>query len=480
MFDIFSSLLPAKQNGTVSLDKAAELLKTSPAAIEAFEKAYFAAALNEQDDNFFHMNSRQAAEQNHERNMEIPAESDMERADALCRRIVDELLAQTTVYQFDGDLSTPNSIQHFPALPAGQPMVSNSDINAVPAAIRPQLSGELMAKSFDEPSYPHLLYFLDQMRRSKNEKYKQTCYNMFRQGMEILDLDAITYKIIQTNRNSMGHWLPALVEACRGQDFFKIPATRIASVPLPLLQLTRCEYTELTPATLSIVDRWAYEAFHLNEEKSYFIKTGVYSSKYDFRNAKVTGAKEIRELGEYLLFIHYQACQMASPLTTPTIYGAGTTTEWVVRDFIEDKENNPCIYKGMPLHTEYRVFLDADTKEVIGISPYWEPETMKKHFKNGAGTSIHDAHDYAVYKAHESVLMSRYEANKDAVVEHIRSILPRLNLTGQWSLDVMQNGDDFYLIDMAIAENSAFYNCVPPQLRKPSTENWIPQLSDHT
>ncbi|MBR0283080.1 MAG: RICIN domain-containing protein, partial [Oscillibacter sp.] len=31
----------------------------------------------------------------------------------------------------------------------------------------------------------------------------------------------------------------------------------------------------------------------------------------------------------------------------------------------EDKENNPCIYKGMPLHTEYRVFVDFDTDEVL-------------------------------------------------------------------------------------------------------------------
>lgn len=54
--------------------------------------------------------------------------------------------------------------------------------------------------------------------------------------------------------------------------------------------------------------------------------------------------------------------------TQPSIYGAATTNEWVVREFIKDKENNPCIYKGLPLHTEYRVFIDADTKEVLGIN----------------------------------------------------------------------------------------------------------------
>ena len=43
------------------------------------------------------------------------------------------------------------------------------------------------------------------------------------------------------------------------------------------------------------------------EDKEYFIKTGTYSSKFDFRNARVSGPKEVRELGEYLLFIHFHA-----------------------------------------------------------------------------------------------------------------------------------------------------------------------------
>ena len=57
-----------------------------------------------------------------------------------------------------------------------------------------------------------------------------------------------------------------------------------------------------TRATLDIVDEFCRQVFSLDETKEYFIKNGVYSSKYDFRNAHVKGAKEVRELGEYLLF----------------------------------------------------------------------------------------------------------------------------------------------------------------------------------
>lgn len=75
---------------------------------------------------------------------------------------------------------------------------------------------------------------------------------------------------------------------------------------------------------------------------------------------------------------------MASPLNNRCFYGANTTNEWVVREYIKDKENNPTIYNGLPLHTEYRVFVDFDTKEILGASPYWRSDVMKNEFKKSA------------------------------------------------------------------------------------------------
>ena len=460
-------------------DAIAELLRVNPDALAAFEAAYAKHALNQEPDGFFSTNSRQAADAKHGVNAAEPRKA-VADADVLelQRRIVDELLAQTEIYTFDGKLVKTSKLA---ALPAGTEPVENSDINCFPAELRPQLSGNLMQVDINEPSYPHLLWFYERYQNGKNQKVRMDAYHHFRQGLDILDLDAVTYEIIGTNPNSMGHWLPQLVTACAGQEFFKIPATTIAKVPMTLLQLTRQEYQAMTQTTLNIVNQWAQAAFQLDTEEEYFIKTGTYSSKYDFRNAHVHGAKEVKELGEYLLFIHYQALQMASPLCTPCIYGVSTTNEWVVREFIHDKENNPSIYKGLPLHTEYRVFVDCDTDQVIGIAPYWEPETMKQRFGHGTdANSPHQLHDYVVYKAHEETLMSRYHENKDQIVAHIKSILPDLNLKGQWSIDVMQNGDDFWIIDMALAENSAFYEYVPEKLRNPSEENWIPQLPSAT
>lgn len=465
----------AKKKPVLSRDDIIRLLKTNPEALAAFEATYQTRVLNEEDipDNFFKMNSRQAVQEARDAQA-LPAPVDLEQS---IQAIVEELAAQTKVYIFDGDLNLPGRIEQVKALPAAdENLTSKETLMAIPAEHRPQLTGSLMTRDMPNDAAPEVLFFYKKFQEEQNQKKKASAYHHFRQGLDIMDLDPLLYAIIDQNKNSMGHWLPTLVDACMGQDFLKIPATRIVKVPLTLLQLTRVEYQSLTPTTREILNRWAMRVFDLDESKDYFIKTGTYSSKFDFRNAKVTGAQEVRELGEYLLFIHFQALQMASPLAQPCIYGASTTTEWVVRDFIADKENNPCIYKGLPLHTEYRVFVDTDTDEVIGISPYWEPDTMKKHFEAGAGSNVHDAHDYAVYKAHEETLMGRYHANKDAVIDHIREILPKLDLSGQWSIDVMQNGDEFYIIDMALAEQSAFYKCVPEALRRPSKENWLPML----
>ena len=57
--------------------------------------------------------------------------------------------------------------------------------------------------------------------------------------------------------------------------------------------------------------------------------------------------------------------------------------------------------------------------------------------------------------------MDRYEKNKELVLKHIKEMLPKVQLLGQWSVDIMQNGDVFYLIDMALAKNSALNDCVP-------------------
>ena len=293
-------------------------------------------------------------------------------------------------------------------------------------------------------------------------------YGMFRSGLETLDLSPTLYKILDNSVEQMGYWLPKVA----GISSLKIPNTKIIKVPLSLLQLGRVfEYGQLTPTTFKIINEYCKKVFELDLNGTYFIKNGVFSSKFDFRNAKVTTPQEVSELGQYLFYIHQQACQMASLLNNKSIYGCGTTTEWVVREYIESPIKET-IYMGLPLNTEYRIFVDFDTKTIISDNQYWNKEVMNKRFKENRNN--HDIHDVITYNMASERLEKTYKENINKVRDMVQELLDNnIEMTGQWSIDIMQVENDFYLIDMALAENSFYYNSVPKELRKPTTEKWL-------
>ena len=442
----FLSLFKKKQ---LTKEQVAQLLNTSTEALAKFEEAYqnVSDEANKQSGNFFKLNSRDVSQ-----NTII----DDKYINEITNRIVSEL---TVDRKLIGNA------------------VTKDEVEVIDKALRPQLTGTMYCKDIGADSSNMLLFEYSKWLETGDIHW----YHMFRQGLDLLDLDPITYKILGMNPASMGFWFPALKYAVDKQSFFKVPETKIVRVPLPILQLTHMDYFQLNPTTLKIVDEWAKKVFELDENKTYFIKTGTYSSKFDFRNAKVTSPTEVNEIGQYLLFIHHQALCMShydlSGKNQPIIYGVSTTNEWVVREYIEDKENLPCIYHGMPLHTEYRLFVDFDTKEVLGNVMYWDSETMKKRFSQCDDSDSADMkHDYIIYCKEERRLTETFTNNKDNVTKHIEMLLKDINLTGQWSIDVMQNGDEFWIIDMAPAYMSALSNKLSIQLNKPA-ENWLPDLS---
>ena len=460
-----------KEKALITKNELAKLLKTNPNALDAFEMAYNKSLINNENvsDDFFETNAKQAG------TLFEYADELTENMKTICLDIVDELLGETTIFTYKNEES-----KTFPPMISNKEPVSLQQLNSFPLHLRPQLTGTMMQRDVNEKASLAVLTYYRKFLNEKNPIKRKSFYDRFRQGLDILDLDPILYEIIGTNKNSIGYWLPPLAKAVSKQNFFRIPDTTIIKVPLTLLQLTRLPYHAMTPATLFIVNEYCKQAFELDSKKEYFVKTGTYSSKFDFRNAHVHGEKEVRELGQYLLYIHFQALQMASPLCKPSIYGVSTTNEWCVREFLPDLDipKNPCIYKGLPLRTEYRVFVDFDTGKIIGISPYWEPETMKKRFSHeNDASSPHQIHDYVIYKAHEETLMKRYHKNKHMVMEHVETLIQNINLTEQWSIDIMENGGTFHIIDMALAANSALVECVPKHLLKPIKEDWIPKLN---
>ena len=471
MFE-FLKKKPEKDKEELDLDMLAEFLGSSRGALEAFEKEYRKSLIRSESDNFYDHSVKEMSQEVRTTSVD---DFDKRYLSEIVERIVDELVSETSGFRVkDGKVTAllPSKTDIIP--------VMMDELKKVPEPLRPMLTGSFYKRDISRDNYKDLLWALKKSMEETDPAKKKAFYGHFRIGLDTLDLDPVIYEMLSMNRNSIGNWLPAIAGACAREGFFKIPDTVVVRVPLPVLQLTRLDYTSINLTTLKIVDEWAMRVFGLDVSREYFIKTGIFSSKFDFRNARVKGEKEVRELGEYLLFIQNQATMYASYLNTDmngkslAIYGAATTDQFAVRDFIADKEDNPCIYNGMPLHTEYRVFAEfGKNARILGISPYWRPDVMKKRLGNAASNK--DRHDYVIYRMHEEKLMKRYEKNKDKVLSHIRGLLPYADLEGQWSIDVMQNGDEFYLIDMATADTSALNDCVSPSLLKKSPERWLPE-----
>lgn len=442
-----------RKNRQEKLDGLAELIKNDPGLRTAFEKQYKIADFI-LDDSATVKNMRQQTDR----------KADTSRLEKLKDRIVDELML---ISDNKTDLLTDKQSEN---------AVQKEDIESFPEEIRPQLAGHLIHVDCDPNSSGSLALFLDRYALADNPREKLEMYRRIRYGIDILDIDPVIYELLGRDVNSIEYWFYRIKDAAEKENFFKIPETKIVQVPLPILQLTRLDYASLTQTTKDIVNKWCMKAFDLDESKSYFVKTGVFSYKYDFRNQKVSG-DEVKCLGEYLLFISNYAVMLESPLSNAqgmSRYGAATTRTWCVREFIEDKENNPTIYHGLPLHTEYRVFVDFADKKILGITPYWREDVMEKRFAED--NNIHDRHDYIIYKSYKDVMYQRYNDNKQKVLNHIQSLLTYADFSGlpdQWSVDIMQNGDDFYIIDMALAGGSALHDCVPEELIKPAHEDLI-------
>ncbi|MCR6108667.1 hypothetical protein HXA34_20440 [Salipaludibacillus agaradhaerens] len=255
------------------------------------------------------------------------------------------------------------------------------------------------------------------------------------------DLTEKTYSRFADNPNSLYNWHPAVEAAIDvSTTELKSPKTKVMRLPIELAQFIRIEYQDTAQHDKDLFNRFIFDQFGLEDDTTYFIKTGTFSSKFQFTNAKCS---EPREMGEYFQVINNFAMQV----------GAGHSIDLVVREYIEDVENNPTIYNGMPLRTEFRVFVDCDKNELIGVVPYWHPIVMKRALQSGLSRSIQQ--DYQTYRNMEQKLVDTYNEYLHRVKKEIIAILPNLNLSGQYSIDVMKNGSDLYVIDLALMNDSA-------------------------
>lgn len=150
------------------------------------------------------------------------------------------------------------------------------------------------------------------------------------------------------------------------------------------------------------------------------------------------------------------------------MWGPYGDTEFVFRDRIRHMSNMvPCIYGGLPFRTEFRVFYDFDTREVIFTANYWDYDYCYPH--------LYDRTDRIVFDTMKDEMQEKFEKYRgevEALVsEHMKDVQ---GLSGPWSIDIMldegfttpyaEKPNEFWLIDMAVAERSAYWEKRPSKL----------------
>ena len=240
---------------------------------------------------------------------------------------------------------------------------------------------------------------------------------------------------------NMSFWFPKVQDSLtRAQSVLRMPATKTATLSFEWFEwLSSDAYTDEKRAEFH--DYMTGLLGDFEQGRPIFMKTGVFSDKFNFFNCAVYDRSKV---GDNYLNIFY----------TAMLFGANASSEVVFREFVEDEEQVPSIYNGMPLHTEFRVFYDFDKREVVGVANYWHPDEMRGR--------LHGS-DPLFYEQGVVKIEEEYAQMKGWVCQEVNDLMAGVSgIEGRWSVDVMKNGRDFWLIDMARMERSALVNRMEP------------------
>lgn len=272
---------------------------------------------------------------------------------------------------------------------------------------------------------------------------------MLQHGLSLADMTDWIYGMCQANPNTISYWYPKLMQGYdKSNHFFKVPKTKIWTLPIEVAQYLQTDYELTNQKSRDAFNKLVFDAFDLDKDKSYFIKTGVFSGKFEFRNCHCT---EPLEMGEYFHVINNFAMSV----------GASTSVDLCVREWIPDVEHRPTIYDGMPLRTEFRSFVDFDHGKVIGIVPYWNPIVMNQVLSRQGKHNPAIMKDYHTYRKCIPSMMKEFNAAVPELHDQISKLIQNVPMHGKWSLDVMKNGSDYYLIDMSRMQDSALTKLLP-------------------
>ena len=243
--------------------------------------------------------------------------------------------------------------------------------------------------------------------------------------------------------NRFSHWYDN-IKNCG----IAMPETVVTKIPADIQRAFYMEHPDDRSAVRAWLNEYVMPALVENKLTGLlFIKNAVFSGKFDaVRNCFCLS--DVDHLTDNIINIMQGAACM--------IMGYDGFDEIVIRRWLDhDPAHTPCMYNGLPLRPEFRVFYDFDIHDVIFVANYWDHDYVYPN--------LYDITDKIIFASMRSHIETEFLLNKDHVADLVREHMKDITgLTGPWSIDIMKNDDgEFYLIDMAVAEQSAYWDYRP-------------------
>ena len=251
------------------------------------------------------------------------------------------------------------------------------------------------------------------------------------------------YNELKNNKNNISYWYPK-IKNCG----IHTPETFITEVPEVVVKACFMEGDQ--QKCIDTIYNWVktdlMDKIPSNLRGLLFIKNGAFSNKFDFNTA--CARYVALDITRSIIEINY----------TSFMFETGGNTELAIRERIMSNDNNtPCIYRGMPLHNEYRVFYDFDKNKALYVVNYWDWNYCHEAISR-------DATDKIVYESVYPELEKHYNKNCNKVMQLVDDAMKKVTgLDGIWSVDIMEANNELWLIDMAVGNQSAYWN---PELIK--------------
>lgn len=245
------------------------------------------------------------------------------------------------------------------------------------------------------------------------------------------------YDDLKADVHNVSYWFPKIKDCG-----IRVPETFVKEVPENIVAHFFMESPEKDiDAIFAWVKNELLPSIPDNLKGLIFVKNGAFSNKFDFSTCAVRC--NALDLTRAIIEINY----------TSFMFDTGGNTEIVIRERIPfDERKVSTIYHGMPLRNEYRVFYDFDNKKALYVANYWDCDYCYDAISRNATDRI-------VYEKVYDSLLEHYTHNKEKVMALVSSHMKDVDLTGIWSIDILEDETgEFWLIDMALGHRSAYWD----------------------